>query len=360
MNAILFIIVALVLYMLWVPTVKRGLDRLSCRRSFSRDTVFAGEEVELVEVIRNDSPYLIPWLRLESRISPHLRLGRQEDMDVSGQMYYCSLFAPMPRQQIRRRHRVQCLHRGVFDLGSASLTAGDLLDTVRFHRKQELSASILVYPRLLEDDRLPYPLSLLLGDLASRRMLLDDPFLFRGIRAYLPGDPVRDIHWPATARMNQAQLRLHDPSTSVRLLVVLNGQYESMQWQPRLPEDQLPMLEEAIRLAATLCCKALEAGLEAGFATNLSLKGEETPTLLPPSEDNNTKELLLTAFARLEDSHRQTFPLLLDSLNTYTGLDILVLSCYEDEAIRNRMDQLRQAGNRVSFHLLETGKGGCQ
>ena len=358
MNAILYIVVALGLYLLWVPTVRRGLNRLSCQRSFSREAVFAGEEVELVEIIRNDSPYLIPWLRLESRISPHLRLGQQENMDVSGQMYYCSLFAPMPRQQIRRRHRVQCLHRGFFDLGSASLTAGDLLDTVRFHRAQDLSASILVYPRLLEDDRLPYPLSTLVGELSSRRMLLTDPFLFRGIRPYQPGDPVRDIHWPATARMSQAQLRLHDPSTSVRLLVVLNGQYESLQWKPRLSESHLPILEDGISLAATMCCKALEASLEAGFATNLSAAGTEEPTLLLPAEDSGQQELLLDAFARLEDAYRLPFPQLLEQLEALTGMDILLLSCYEDEAIHSRMDRLIQAGNRVTLHLLDAPKGG--
>lgn len=355
MNVVLFLAVAIAAYLLWVPTLRRGLSKLSCQRSFSRSAVFAGEEVELVEVIRNDSLFLIPWLRLESRISPHLQLGKKEDMDVSGQMYYCSLFSPMPRQQIRRRHRVQCLHRGLFDLGNASLTAGDFLDMIRIHRTQDLSASIMVYPRFLEDDQLPCPLSRLLGDLTARRMLLTDPFLFRGIRAYQPGDPVRDIHWPATARMQEPQLRLHDPSTSVRLLVVLNGQYDRMQWQPHLPEEYLPMLEKGISIAATMCCRALEAGLAAGFATNLSVVDAAEPTVLLPGEEPNRQEMLLSAFARLEDTYRQQFPLLLESLEKQTGLDILVLSAYEDDILRQRMDRLTQAGNRVSFHLMDKG-----
>jgi len=352
MNAVLFLAVALGVYLLWLPTLRKGLQKLSCQRSFSTDAVFAGEEVELVEVIRNDSPFVIPWLRLESRISPHLRLGLQDNMDVSGQMYYCSLFSPMPRQQIRRRHRVQCLHRGVFDLGSASLTAGDFLDMFRYHRTQELSAAIMVYPRLLEDDRLPYPLSRLFGELTTRQMLLTDPFLFRGIRTYRPGDPVRDIHWPATARMNEPQLRLHDPSTSVRLLIALNGQYDSLQWQPHLPEDKLPMLEEGISLAATMCCKALQAGMAAGFATNLSCVGAATPTVLLPGEEPNRQELLLASFARLEDAYRQPFPLLLEALEQQTGMDILVLSGYHDDILQQKMDKLTQAGNRVRFYQI--------
>ena len=63
---------------------KFGLKGLKCSRSFSRPAVFEGEEAELVEVISNDRPMLVPWLRLESRISQNLQFNRQQNPDANG------------------------------------------------------------------------------------------------------------------------------------------------------------------------------------------------------------------------------------------------------------------------------------
>ena len=60
-----------------------GLRGLRCTRAFSRQAVFQGEEAEMIEVVRNDRPVIIPWLRVESHISPYLRLGRQDNLHVS-------------------------------------------------------------------------------------------------------------------------------------------------------------------------------------------------------------------------------------------------------------------------------------
>ena len=90
---------------------------------------------------------------------------------------------------------------------------------------------------LLEEEEIPALMSRLLGDLSRRQQLLRDPFMVRGIRPYQPGDPVRDIHWPATAKTGETQVRIHDYTTRTRLLVVLNVQAEDVQWSNQLPED---------------------------------------------------------------------------------------------------------------------------
>ena len=189
MNVLVYLIILVVLYLLWILTIRYGLKHLWCSRAFSTDALLEGESCELVEIVRNDKPILIPWLRLESRISPHLHLGNQENLNVSGEMYYCSLFTMAPYQQIKRRYKVRFTRRGYYDLGNASLTVGDVLGLFKIQRNQELSAPICIYPQLLEQEDLPSPISRLTGELVRRRQLLEDPFLVRGIRAYRPGDP---------------------------------------------------------------------------------------------------------------------------------------------------------------------------
>lgn len=355
MSILNFLLALLLLYVLWTMTVRWGLKKLSCSRRFSCDAVFEGETGEIIEVVRNDRPFLIPWLRVESRISPYLRLGRQDNLQVSGEMYYCSFFTMMPYQQILRRHRVAFLRRGAYDLGNAALTTGDIFGLCRFSRNQDLSAPVLVYPRILEPEDLPLPVSLVLGELVRRHQLLSDPFLVRGIRAYQPGDPVRDIHWPATARTGETQVRVHDQSARAKLLVVLNVQPQDLQWTPYISENHGEVLEKGIRLAASMCLFALRSGLSAGFASNMPQGDTEGSIVLLPEPGAAREEILLSAFARAKLRCEERFPALLERLTDWKGMDIVILSAYDSDSIREGMEKLRQAGNQVHFHLLEGG-----
>lgn len=356
MNVVDVLFALLILYGLWTAMVRRGLKQLSCTRAFSQRAVFEGETGEIVEVVRNDRPFLIPWLRVESRISPYIRLGRQDNLHLSGDMYYCSFFTLMPYQQIKRRHRVTFLRRGAYDLGNAALTTGDVFGLGRFSRNQELSAPVLVYPRILEQEDLPLPVSRMLGELTRRHLLLTDPFLVKGIREYQPGDPVRDIHWPATARTGQTQVRVHDITAQTKLLVVLNVQPQDLQWNNYVPEAQSETVETAIRIGASLCLYALRAGLSAGFAANMPIGEELNSTVLLPAPGSAREEELLEAFARLQLRCGQRFPQLLDTLADQKGLDILILSAYDSDSIQAGIQKLRQAGNQVTLHLLEGGE----
>ena len=346
MNALAVLIVLAGLWAACGYLLRRfALEGLQCTRAFSRLAVFEGEEGELIEVVRNDRPMLIPWLRVESRVSPYLRLGRQENLHVSGEMYYSSVFTLMPFQQIRRRHRVRFLRRGAYDLGSASLTAGDALGMFEISRDQQMSAPVLVYPRLLDERDVPAPLARLVAEAVARRHLLTDPFLVRGIRPYQAGDPVRDIHWPATARMGEAQVRLHDYTAQLRLLVVFNMERKAGQWGDTLMDYEQDDVERMISVAATVCVQALRAGLPVGFATNMPQGREETSTVLPPSGGAAREEELLAAFARLTVVRTLAFPLFLETLEDLSGLDMLVISHFDSEEIQTALAPLRQRNN---------------
>ena len=111
-----------------------------------------------------------------------------------------------------------------------------------------------------------------------------------------------------------------------------------------------------IRLAATVCVKALRMGLAAGMASNMPLDQEQNSTLILPVDGAAQEEELLAAFARLNLHCAEKFPAFLDSLAGYSDLDILVLSRYDSDSIQNCLGRLRQSGNQVSFFVTE---GGC-
>jgi len=315
MNALIVLLVLLALHGLLSMLIRHvGLRHLTCTRSFSKPAYFEGDEGELIEIVRNDRAVIIPWLRVESGFSPHIRFGRQENLHVSDTAHTCSLFTLMPYQQIRRRHRVAFLRRGAYNLGSASLTVGDLLGLFEAHREQEMDVPVLVYPRLLDSSAMPQPLTRMMNETISRRQLLEDPFLFRGIRPYQAGDPVRDIHWSATARTGEAQLRLHDPSALCRLLVVLNMERTDAQWGERLMDYEQEEIEHEISMAATLCMQALDRGLCAGFAANMPIGESAQSAFVAPQGGAPAREALLGAMARLRLVRTLRFPTFLSQL----------------------------------------------
>lgn len=350
-----FLIILILLYVTWCVIIRSGIKKLSCTRSFSQPAVYAGQEAELVEVVRNDSPAIIPWLLIESRISPYIQLGKQENLHLGSKINFCSQFVLFSYQQIHRRHRVRFLHRGKFNLGSASFTAGDILGLYQRQKAQKLDAPVLVYPALVPPEKLPAPISQYLQDISRTPQLFQDPFLVRGIRAYQPGDPVRDIHWAASARTGETQVRLHDYSARAKLLVVLNSQLHDTQWHNHLSDEDAELLEPGISLAATACVHALQEGLSVGFAANMPLDTETGSTLLLPSQRSDWEETLLTAFARLKVVRTQHFPAFLKDLSVDADTDVLVLSLYDSDGIQDALKELRSRGNRVAFYDMEGG-----
>ena len=360
MSAFVLLAVLAALYVACALLLDRfALRRLTCERAFSRPAFFEGEEGEMIETVRNDKPLLIPWLRLESRVSPHIRLGSQENLLVSEERYMCSLFAPMPFQQIRRRHRVRFLRRGAYDLGNATLTAGDPLGLIQTTREQRMRVPVLVYPRLLTERELSAPLSMLMQETVSRRFLLTDPFLVRGIRPYQIGDPVRDIHWSASARTGQTQVRLHDYTATARLMVLLNGERYADQWSDTLMDYETDAIEAVIRAAATLCVRALRAGISVGFAANMPQGDDRESTVLPPAGGIAREEELLAAFARLRVVRTESFSRLLGGLHDLSGVDVVALSCYDSPAIQDAMRALRARGSSARLHVLSPREVGA-
>lgn len=355
MSIVIFLAALILTYVLWSLMVKKGIHNLSCQRSFSRTKVFEGESGELVETVRNDGPYIIPWLRVEGYISPNIRLGRQENLHVSSDAFYRSWFTLMPYQQIRRRHYVEFLCRGVYDLGNASIGAGDLLGLTRFWKDQQLSAPVTVYPRIFDMEQLPYPLSRTMGELVTKNRLLQDPFLIRGIRPYQPGDLIRDIHWQATARTHELQVRVHEHTVCTRLLVVFNAQNSDDQWDSYIRDKDVEAVENGIRLAASLCVHGLRNGLAVGFAANLPQEKQGKSTLLPTMEGAALEDVLLEAFAHLQLHCSEKFIPMLETLEQFTDTDIVVLSPYDSEGIQRALEQLRLRGNQVTFYTLEGG-----
>ena len=336
------------------------LRSLTYRRFLDKKNVREGETCELVEVIRNKKLLPVPWLRAESRISPNLRFGRQEtgEREISGDQYHKSVFFLPPYRQITRRHAITCLRRGYYDIGSVALTAGDIFGLSSRNLQQKHDCTLEVWPRTLSEEEMSTPSTRWQGEMPVRRYIMPDPFLVAGIRGYMQGDPLRDIHWRATARTGQLQVKVRDFTADPRVLVLLNVQTSENQWGELMDYEQ-ETIEQGIRMAATLCERAIRFGAEAGFATNACSwgeKGQGRTIYVPAARSVDQLEALLSAMARMLIHFEVTFQTFLDNFDI-SGADIVILSAYESEGIRRRMREMELMGNSMTFIPLEKLEG---
>jgi uncharacterized protein (DUF58 family) len=330
---------------------KFALRGLTYERRFSETSATEGDEVRLIEVIRNRKFLPVPWVKAESHISPHLHFQSDTDVQISGERYHKSVFYLKPFQQITRTHRVTLEKRGYYRAGSVALEAGDLFGLHTPRVQVDTGAAIEVYPRLLRAQEIPFPSTRWQGDLLVKRWILPDPVWVGGVRPYRAGDERKDIHWRATARAGALQVKVHEKTADPKMLVILNAQMSETQWGDLMEYEQ-QVVEHMISLTATLCLTALRNGVEAGFAINVPVDGEDEPAVLPPSRSSAREGELLSAMARLTIRRTRTILKVLDDLCAFTGTDMLLLSVYDSELLQRKMEQLRLSGNTVALQLI--------
>lgn len=354
MNVTWLIVIALLLGWLQSLLYRRyALKALDYSRSFASRSAFEGEEVELVECIANRKLLPMPWLRLESLIPAELKFHRQTNLDISGgQLFqnHKSLFALPPFRRITRRHTVRCLKRGFYKLSSATMTAGDMFGVSSAVQRLQLSAELLVYPRILELQSFEFPSRSWRGDMPVRRWIVEDPFQLSGVREYRPGDSLRTVNWKATARTGELQVHRKDFTADRRLMVLLNFDLSEQMWKAVTEPERI---EIGLSYAASLIHHAISQGMEAGFGCNGYLSGGgKVPVRVRCAAGREQEELLLETMARLEIDRSLNFAAFLDEeLRASSGSDLMdycVITAFRSEPIEQAVKRLQGKGHSVS------------
>jgi len=243
------------------------LARVEYRRAFTPRRAFYGETVTFTMEVINRKVLPLPWLEvvdelpqelvpLRGRVIPSLRQRRHHLVNLFGLRWY---------ERVRRRATLRCDARGYFALGPARLRSGDIFGFTVRGADVERVDHLLVYPRVVPLAALGLPPLHPVGD-ARRRYLLDDPTRVMGAREYAPGDPLRAIHWKASARTQQLRSKQYEASAGARIAIFLNldtlGRYAEYRGFVR------PLLELNIMTAASIAHWAAEAGHPIGLFAN--------------------------------------------------------------------------------------------
>lgn len=332
---------------------KLARRRLSYKRSFSKDKVFAGEQIEMVEEIQNDKLLPLPWVRLESMMPSALRYQAQSNLDIhAGEQLqnHKSLFVMKPYSRIVRKHRITCMKRGVHRLDSVTLTAGDLFGITETYHRMKLGLEVVVFPRLLPIDQIPFSNKSWIGDITVRRWILDDPFWKTGARPYAAGDSLRSVHWKASARTNQLQVHQNDYTADRKLQLLVNVQTSESMWNKvTFPET----VERALSYAASIAALTIEQGVPTGFSCNAWMEGNSrgTAVQLAPAAGPQQLQTMLELMAHIEMEMTTSIHAVLEQqLTASAETDLLIITPLPMDASQALIHEYRKRG--VSIEIL--------
>lgn len=96
----------------------------------------------------------------------------------------------------------QLTRRGLFQLGPTRIETGDMLGIFSLSRVFDIKSRLMVLPYFFEIGKFPAPFGFLTGGRALKVKTTEVTPYSSGVREYMPGDPLRRIHWPISARKN--------------------------------------------------------------------------------------------------------------------------------------------------------------
>lgn len=275
---------------------ERALVNVVYRRKLPYRRGFPGETLDLTLEIENRKLLPVSWLRAQDswpRAIAPLDEQTLAPSHIPDQGFLTNLFSLRWFERARRRYQLKLRQRGIYAVGPARLTSGDLFGM--YEREQEHGPQdvITVFPELLPLGELGFPPEDPLGELRSRRRLFDDPQRPVGIREYHPEDSMRKVHWPATARTGRLQVKVHQPTSGQVLMACLNVSTFERTWQG----VDSAVLEHMVRFAASLITQGIEDGHRVGIMANGCIARSDQPFRIAPGRTPGHLALLLEALA---------------------------------------------------------------
>jgi uncharacterized protein (DUF58 family) len=233
--------------LLWALSLKSGLF-LDRRMRYGWAQVGDRMEERFTVVNRSFLPGL--WLELHDHSNlPDYSVGRVTQ--VGG------------REIMEWRTQGLCQRRGLFTVGPTSLLSGDPLGLFRVEVTLPDTAVLLILPPIL-----PLPgIGIAAGGRSGegrrpRRSALESTVSSDTVRGYIPGEPLKTIHWPTSARRDSLYVRQFEHTPAADWWIFLDLESAS-----QVGSGYDSTEEHGVILAASLAARGLREGHNVGLVT---------------------------------------------------------------------------------------------
>lgn len=315
--------------------------------------VAIGASVPVEIVLTNRSRVPVMWMLVEDLLPRWATIHDPPALQVEGDRVQVMLLWGDETRTLN--YEITCNRRGYFQVGPTIMETGDLMGLYRRYRVGNEPQYVTVLPNVVPLTAYEIGSRRPIGEIRMRENVMDDPTRLRGIRQWQPGDPMRSVHWSATARTGTLHSKVYEPSSIIGATLVLDLHVSTT------PQEHEPKRSDlAVTAAASIAAALHDANEPVGLATNgrdaadrvrregwvgdhrvrgaateaasmLSESDRLRPVLLPPARGPLHMRDILRNLARLERTDGLTFAELLveceSQLSSETTLLIILQQC---------------------------------
>lgn len=308
---------------------------------------FVGDDVVLTQRIANRKLLGLPSLKIDDLVPETLDYHDQRLLPST--QYSTKVLrrttALRPYEAISWHVKLRCIKRGLYTFGPTRLEMTDAFGLETRTLDLPTRTRLVVYPTLIALPHLQLRAQHPVGDQRAPRQLLTDPTRTIGVRDYRRDDPLKAIHWGATARRGELQTRVFEPTTSLDVAIVLGLDTFEHYWEG----VRYDLIEHMISIAATVATEAADDRLGVGLYTNAPTADSGELIRFAPSRAPGQIPVLLEALAKLVPYAVTPLPNLLQYLGPALpwGATLVIVGAVPSEAMQTALLRLTRRGRRI-------------
>ena len=326
---------------------KVSLERVTYERELSSNRAFLGEEVYLSISLTNKKPIPLGWLTAQDDVPDAVQLVGTS-LSTSGKPETHTLVhstSVAGYERVRWSYTVKPRRRGYFRFGPVSLRSGDLFGLFSSHRRDPFRDSLLVYPKIVPMEEMVLPPVRPFGETKGGLTIIEDTTRPAGVRDYRFDDPMKRIDWKATARHQELQIKMYEPSVSHVVVIILSVDTVPYHWGGYFPVQ----LERAVTAAASTAVYAVDKGYMVGFFSNGTPILAERPMNIGPARNPQHLTIILEVLATVGPVTTGPMPEVMarQARRFPLGATLVLVAAAVSDKMSESMDYLVSEGHRL-------------
>ena len=335
---------------LWSILSLRGVGFL---RTLSETRVFPGEFVELRLHLINRKLLPLPWIQVEDEIPAAFDVTRSlPEGGRIGSVLLGKSMSLLWYTGVKWKEKLYCERRGYYAFGPARITSGDFFGF--YPRSLTLSAQehVIVYPEVFSIQSPGIEAMYPVGEITAERRIFEDPVRLAGVREYTPHDSLRHVHWKASARHQNLQVKVFEPTTTLKIAIFLAVD----SFPDYLPESR-DNFELGVSLAASVASHLVERRSAVGLYVNSCLADSGQHASILPGSSTEHLVSILEALAKVTRQVSAPFEEFLNTEQVTWGTTSVFIVYRPGPDIMEMLAGMKGRGQKVQ--VLQVGKPGA-
>lgn len=336
------VLFASVCFLLWLNylDVKRSISKLEVYRECSTERLFIGDEVWIRHKVRS------PGGRISITLLGQIQVGRsltynlfEKNITVGPEPVILDAKTSFPTKGKKVLRDLVCYYEHPFGLFKI---------WARFNAPQEL----LVLPKLMPLEFFPARLREPLPGRRSDFRLFEDPLRIRGLRTY-SNDPIKKIHWKASAKFGKLLVKEYEPTATSRTFIFVDLNMSKEIFAKNVWAQIRTNYEEEVVHAATAILYWISQNND---AINMTVVGKQVLEMDWASNDGWVRAVEMLAMAEGDEDGPQLTDVLFSQIPKFTLTStVVVLSMFLTDSILPVLLKTRTRCARLMIFLLPYG-----